>query len=416
MLFNTVLVVFGRRFYNVLIVRALSFLFLSSLFIHESMSQSAEVTSANSQFANKLFQRLVKDNNENVFFSPISVHTILSLIYQGAKNDTQKALAEVLNVPEAKATADGYKAVMSELNNVDNVTLHIANKIWVKENLKLKNSFQTLAVDNFFAEAEPADFNKPEASAELINQWVEQKTNNKIKELIQKDMINGNTAMVLVNAIYFKGNWAKQFKKHATIKQPFYVSNEETVNVDMMHIESNFRYAEDKDLDAKILELPYTNQDVSMLIILPNKKDGINELQQKIVTKDLTSLSNNLRSIKVNVALPKFKIESTINLVQVLTDLGLGIIFSNDANFEDLLDNSAPLKVSDAIQKAFIEVNEEGSEAAAATGYVVDGICKWLDKKELFIIDHPFIILLLTEVAVLFMGSISKPKSIQKIR
>lgn len=348
----------------------------------------AHVCSGNSTFSNKLYEILSKKEG-NVFYSPLSAHAILSLVYQGADGATADSMAKSLHLSDTKLAATGYQSLMETLNTVDNVTLHIANKVFVHHQRILKGEFDAIAKKHYLAETENVAFHPDNvAAANKINGWVEDKTNNKIKDLIQPDDLNENTRLVLVNAIYFKGNWLEQFKPELTKKEKFYLNDTDTVECDMMHMNKKFLYGEDDDLDAQIVSLPYKNQDLSLMIILPRSKTGIEALEKKLVTKDLSALSRNLRSVEVILSLPKFKIETTMDLNDPLKELGMGIIFSDGAQFPNMLEGGEPLQVSKVIQKAFIEVNEEGAEAAAATGIMMDACC--LEEDYLFQADHPF--------------------------
>ncbi|KAJ8971136.1 hypothetical protein NQ314_000868 [Rhamnusium bicolor] len=254
------------------------------------------------------------------------------------------------------------------LNSVKDVTLLIANKVFLKDSYKLQEVFETVATQHFLSEVQLLNFSQSVASAKSINTWVEGKTNNKIKDLIDSADLNDETRLVLVNAIYFKGKWAEPFNVQNTVTEKFYLNDNDTVDVQMMKIKKKFYFKNDENLDAKVLELPYANKEISLIIILPNKRNGIAELEEKLAGTDLTKITENMFRPDVQVSPPKFKIEQTIDLKDSLTEIGLGDMFSRSANLSGLIDSSEPLYVSKVVQKAFIEVNEEGAEAAAATG------------------------------------------------
>ncbi|XP_017767977.1 PREDICTED: antichymotrypsin-2-like isoform X7 [Nicrophorus vespilloides] len=371
------------------------------------------VTKGNNDFTMKVFNEISKKHPGNLIYSPISVHTILSLLQQGAEGQTAKVMSDVLQIPELKTlSADGFQSLMSYLNGIQNVTLEIANKVYVKNDVTLKPSFSQIATNSFYSEAQALDFSQSEAAAKAINDWVSLKTHDKIKDLISPDSLNDLTRMVLVNAIYFKGDWANQFDKKFTTKDKFYTSKDNFVEVDMMHKTDNYKYGNNKQLDAKIIQLPYKNEDVNMVVILPNKIDGIDELQQKLTNYDLSKLTEGLYNTDVILSLPKFKIESTIDLNDPLKMVGLESLFLHP-NLTGLLEGNENLKVSDVIQKAFIEVNEEGAEAAAATGVLV-GLGSSLPKpiKDMFRADHPFVVTITTTTDgakhTLFIGRVIK--------
>lgn len=279
-----------------------------------------KVLKANSDFTTNLYQVLSRKEG-NLIFSPISAHTVLSLAYQGAAGNTAQSFATTLKLQDANVAATGYSNVMQSLNNVQNVTLHIANKIYAKDGYKLKPGFNDIAKSSFYSEVEQVNFADNTNAAKAINSWVEQKTKNKIKDLISPDALDALTRLVLVNAVYFKGNWADKFDPAKTKKEPFYLNDNDKIDVDTMHITKKFRYGEDSDLDAKILELPYENREVSMVIVLPNQRNGLKALEGKLASTDITTVVQNLYNAEVNVALPKFRIESTIPLKDALKEV-----------------------------------------------------------------------------------------------
>ncbi|XP_066247833.1 serine protease inhibitor 3/4-like isoform X5 [Euwallacea similis] len=324
------------------------------------------VIQGNGHFTKQLYNVLAQKPG-NVFFSPISAHAVLSMAYQGADGTTRAAFGKTLGVSDHLEAAVGYQDVMKHLNNVSDVQLLMANKVYIMEGCALNPTFKEVTEKNFFSEVQSLNFSQSEASAKTINQWVEDKTQEKIKDLITPDLLNSATRLVLVNAIYFKGTWASKFNKELTQKEKFYLNDNDTIEVQMMNAKGKYFYKEDETLDAKVLELPYSNSDVSLLVILPNKRNGIANLEKKLAETDLTKITENMFKPEVVVKLPKFKIETTIDLKKPLEKIGLGEIFTNKANFSGMLESPEQLFVSEVIQKAFIEVNEEGTEAAAAT-------------------------------------------------
>jgi len=396
------------------------FPFTAVVFPHMMASTDLlQVTSANAQFASKFYNIISQEaKRNNIIFSPICAHTVLSMVYQGAAEETANQFASTLNVPNAKVAATGYNGVLSTLNSLEKVTLHIANKVYVMKDFPLKSNFKTVLMESFLSEAESINFAESIQAANNINQWVQGKTNNKIKDLITpNDLSSSMSSIVLVNAIYFKGNWALPFEKENTRTEPFYISNDDKVECQMMHITKHyFKYREDEQLDAKILEMMYDNRNVSMVIILPNARDGIENLESKLAYVDLSTITQDMRYVQVEVSLPKFKIGTKMNLKRVLEKMGLGNIFNvYKANFSEIAEipdfseiSESPdflekkekkLAVSEVIQKAFIEVNEEGAEAAATT--VVQMLnhvptCAGIPHIKIwkFVADHPFIIML----------------------
>lgn len=246
--------------------------------------------------------------------------------------------------------------------------LEIANRIYVMQNYKLKTAFNELTAKNFKSGVESLDFAQTAVAAKSINTWVEEKTHDKIKDLIQPDMLSSDTRAVLVNAIYFKGKWLHQFDKNLTHPMPFWTTPSQSVDVDMMTLKKRFKYGKLDKFDATALEMEYQDSNISMLFILPNKKDGLKALEAKMHEIDLRDISSQMHEQEVEVFLPKFEFEFTKELNDVLEKLGMGTAFTNAADFSGLLDSPEQLKISKVIHKAFIKVDEEGAEAAAATG------------------------------------------------
>ncbi|XP_028130514.1 antichymotrypsin-2 isoform X8 [Diabrotica virgifera virgifera] len=405
--------VYGSQLFLVFVT---FFLLSTSTFVMaEENKHLTAVLQGNGLFTRNAYQILAQEKGKNIFFSPISIHAILSLASQGSGGKTQKALTSALQVADIATLAEGYKAAMLKLNSVEDVTLLMANKVYVKNEYALKDEFKDKVVNHFFSEVQNVDFSQSAAAAKTINTWVEEKTKDKIKDLIQPDDLNDDTRLVLVNAIYFKGKWAAPFKPEDTKTEKFYLNDNDSIDVQMMHTKKKFFFKNDEALDAKVLELPYTNKDLSMIVILPNKRNGINELELKLANTDLTKITENMFRPDVIVALPKFKIETTINLEEPLTKLGLGVIFSDHADFTGMLKSPEPLKVSKVIHKAFIEVNEEGAEAAAATDITMRYQSLLINPPIKFevIADHPFIIILQGQIEykklVFFRGRIQEP-------
>ncbi|KAI4454120.1 serine protease inhibitor serpin [Holotrichia oblita] len=343
-------------------------------------------------------------------------HALLSLAYQGAAGETYTSLQKSLGVPNSNETALAYKRSLDDLNSAKNITISIANKIYVQDNFRVKADFRSTAQTYFDADIERIDFSENIAAANEINDWVKKKTNNKIQIVVDPFNFRERILGIFLNAIYFKGTWLWRFKKDATRSQTFYVSEDQTISHPMMRQTASFDYAENGELDAKILKMNYKNERFSMIIFLPNSKMGINDLEKKISNIDL----NNLRTRKadVKVTLPKFKIESTIPLEDPLKNLGLEEIFNGTGNLANMVEYPSNFYFNKFIQKAFIEVNEEGAEAAAVTaGFSSMTLPSMPPIIPTFTADHPFIFFLTAKlgeestagVTVLFAGKVVSP-------
>lgn len=285
-------------------------------------SQLQTVLHGNGIFSSKLYE-ILNQLNENIIFSPISIHAILSLAAQGSNGGTQEAFINTLNVPSIHIIAEGYQKLMDRLSNIQDVILYMANKVYIKDTYTLKESFKSTITNSFYSEIEPIDFVKGSEAAQTINTWVENKTNDKIKDLVKPGDFDKESRLVMVNAIYFKGKWKYPFKVEATTSEKFYLNENDTVDVQMMHIKEKFCLKYDQDLNAQVLQLPYTNENVSMIIILPYDRNGLVELEEKLSKVDLTMISEGMSRPEVQVSLPKFKIESTIELNKPLSTVGI---------------------------------------------------------------------------------------------
>lgn len=242
----------------------------------------------------------------------------VGLALMGARGQTADEMTAGLKLSghQREGIAAGFHELLEPFQN--SPMLKIANKVYAMKNYHVKADFNEIATKQFHSEAETLNFVDNVGSASTINQWVEGKTNHLIKDLISADSLNSDTRMVLVNAIYFKGLWTHQFPKHNTHKAPFYTSETDSFEVDTMSVKAHFRYGDFAELDAKAIELPYKDSDLSMFIILPNTKTGLSGLEEKLKTVDLADLTQKMYSMEVSVSLPKFKIEFEVSLPDIL--------------------------------------------------------------------------------------------------
>ncbi|XP_049951607.1 serpin B4-like isoform X1 [Schistocerca serialis cubense] len=373
------------------------------------------ISQANNVFTFDMYKVLAAEPG-NLFFSPISIQVILALTFLGAKGNTAKEIARGLRLPEDRAVVeDGVGAVMNRLQDSNDVLLDIANRIFLKEGYGIKEGFNQSAI-RFKAGVEEVDFLQEPQARKIINDWVESKTNNKIKDIIPPDVLNNDTRMVLVNAIYFKGEWLKKFEKRDTYPVPFRSAVGSAKNVDMMFQVDEFKYTEISDLNCQVLLLPYKGERLSMMIFLPREVDGLASLEEKLASFSLQDTVNNLHESNVHVYLPKFKMEYSKQLNDALTRLGMIDMFDDyAANFTGITDEER-LKVDKVLHKAFVEVNEKGTEAAASTAVLV-AVPASLQiggpQPIIFKADHPFVFLILDQQTktVLFAGRYVDPPS-----
>ena len=344
------------------------------------------------EFAFKLYNQLSKQDG-NLFFSPASIEAALAMVREGAGGETLNQFNKLL--PQNC----GFPMVGT------NVTLESANAIWADQVFPILGNFTTAVTEKYAADIRSADFrSQPDAERKTINNWVEKKTRDKIKDLLPAGSVNSMTRMILVNAIYFKGDWETPFKPQHTADAPFWISENESVSVPMMRLNGErFRYGETERFQT--LELPYEGEEVSMLLILLRGKTGIADAASMLT--EMEALSS--RKTEVNLFLPRFTIESTFaSMKKDLAALGLTDAFTTRADFSGI--SREPLFISDVVHKAFVEVNEKGTEATAATGLIVRATAMPAPPK-LFRADHPFLFLIRENESgnILFMGRISNP-------
>lgn len=334
----------------------------------DTKSFSSTIAKFSVKFCNEL------NGDKDVVSSPLSAEYLLALIALGSTDTAHEELLTSLDFPDVDTIRTLFTAASAKLKTIKGINLSLANKIYVKScDCELNPQLKKDAVDVFDAELEKVDFGDSAAAAKLINGWVESKTNERIKNLVSNSSLNSDTQIVLINALYFKGSWKNQFNPKSTVEHPFYINNETSVKIPMMYQEEKFKYDNNTELNAQILEMAYEGNEASMVIVLPNEIDGLDQVLRKLADGfDLIAVWEKLISTKLQVIIPKFKTETEIDLTHVFSKLGINAIFRREnSGVSKILDNNESLYISKAIQKAFIEVNEEGAEAAAATHMVL---------------------------------------------
>jgi len=386
---------------------------LSSSALANINKDQQTVVKGNSNFGFDLYQKL-KGAKGNLFFSPYSISTALAMTYAGARGETEKQMAQVLHFPLTQESMHpAFSLLQSDLNTIQKkgyVQLSIANSLWAQKNYKFLDSFIDLNKKYYGAGLYFVDFiTKREAARKQINNWVEKKTHDKIKELIKPPMLNSLTTLVLCNAIYFKGDWLSQFDKAKTYNRDFHVSPDTTILVPMMYQQTRLKYKCFGEFC--VLELPYEGNDLSMIIFLPNEDDGLLEFEDHLTADSAHAWIDELMKVDeglVMVNMPKFKTISEFELSRTLYDMGMPDAFSlPPADFSGMT-GTKDLFISKVIHKAYVDVNEEGTEAAAATAVVM---LKIASKPLTFIANHPFVFLIRENQtgSILFIGRIVDP-------
>ncbi len=375
-----------------------------------------EAVTGNTDFAFALYGGLKDDPNAtaskgNLFFSPYSISTALAMTYAGARGDTQKQMAAAqhftLHGQRLHCTFGALQKQIVQGDKSRGYQLLVANALWGQKGVPFLKDFLDLT-QYYRAGLNRLDFvNETEQSRQKINSWVEEKTNNKIKDLIQPHGVDRLTVLVLTNAIYFKGDWNTKFSKWETKNADFIVSAKSKVKALLMHLKENFKYYEDEKLQA--IELPYKGNEISMLVLLPRDINGLKEVENTLTAESLNVLLSKRWTTKVDVYFPKFKMTwGTFSLNKYLIALGMSDAFDFEKADFSGINGARDLWISDVFHKTFIEVNEEGTEAAAATGVVMT---KALHIEPVFRADHPFIFIIKDNRSgsVLFMGRLMNP-------
>jgi len=379
-------------------------------------NDTKEAVVGNTDFAFDLYGKL-KDNdpNGNLFFSPYSISTALSMTYAGARGNTEKQMAETLHftLPNQRLYP-AFGALQKQLIQEDKscgYRLLLANALWLQKGEPVLKDFLDLNKQFYDAGLTLLDFkNETEKSRQIINNWVEEKTEDKIEDLILPNGVNPDTALVLTNAIYFKGEWKNKFSWWRTRHRDFKVSAKNKVEVHMMHLKKGFKYYEDEKIQA--LELPYKGDELSMLVLLPRETGGIKELENTLTTESLNELLSQVRQRKVDVYLPRFKITwGSFSLNKALIALGMPDAFDRDKADFTGINGKTDLWISDVFHKAWVEVNEKGTEAAAATKVGISAAGTVNIPPPIFYADHPFIFIIKDNRSgsILFMGRVMNP-------
>jgi serpin B len=384
---------------------AIPFLLAGALFA------SSDVTPGMNRFAASAYRQL-SEKNGNLIFSPFSISTALSMLLAGARGPTAAGISAAL---DQSGTGSEYHAAVASLAaelirqaNLGGNQLAIANGLWVQQGFPLQAEFEQTLGKVYQA---PLDFHAhAEQARQEINSWTAQHTNDRIQELFAPHSIDAATRLVLTSAIYFYGKWRSPFDVKNTRAEPFQLGGGGTVDAQFMHQKADFLYSETPA--AQILEMRYQGTPLAFDILLPKTNDGLAELEGALKPEALSASFGALRSAKVETAIPKFRAESSFSLKQMLSRMGMADSFSVAADFSGI-DGRRDLLVGDAVHKAFVEVSEEGTEAAAATGITVRPLAMRRQEQIVFRADHPFAFFIrdTTSGAILFEGRLVQPKS-----
>ncbi len=381
-------------------------------------SDMNSLVEGNTAFALNLYQ-LLKNNGENLFYSPYSISEALAMTYGGARGETEAQMAAAL---QFKLAQNQLHAAFNSLDlelaqrgegargqDGNDFRLNVVNAIWGQKDFHFSPEYLDLLAENYGAGLRIVDFIKAtEESRKTINEWVSQQTEEKIQDLLPEGSISHMTRLVLTNAVYFNAAWARPFSELNTTDGQFTLLDGSQVTVPMMEQRAkSYSYAEGTDYQA--IELPYDGNQMSMIILLP-QSDQFKTFEAALNNQQLNRIISELKSEHVNLTLPKFEIEGEFSLQKTLSELGMPVSFSEtEADFSGMT-GKKELYIQDVVHKSFINVNEEGTEAAAATGVIMDTVSMPMDVKDM-VIDSPFIFLIrdIQTETIIFMGRVANP-------
>lgn len=374
-------------------------------------SDNVSVIDANNKFALDFYSYAIQDD-KNIFFSPISIMTAFAIAYEGANDSTANEIQKVFGFPiEKQERREEFQTILKGFENSSlfglnsEYTLHMANALWIADHFEPRKEYIDIAKTYYDSTVEKVDF-VTDSGANTINDWVKSQTQNKIEKVIKPDDTNEMTALVITNAIYFKGDWVMPFKQYKTQQKNFHINEKETVRVDMMHLSKpRLNYLENDLL--QMIQLPYKGDKVSMLVLLPKDMDGLDVLEKEMTVENLTLWRNSLEEKMSGVYLPKFTTTTEYDLKETLFQMGIRVAFdSNAADFSGISDKQ--IFIGSAIHKAFVNVDEKGTEAAAATAAMAE---LQSGPSHTFRADHPFVFIIQddTNGNILFIGRVLNP-------
>lgn len=365
---------------------------------------------SNNMFGFEFLSKVLGQDNGNVFFSPYSITSAFSMIYEGARGTTSDEMESVFHFLQDNTSRKNYVSrISSELNSPSQqYKLDVANALWIQNDYPVLSSYTDTIKQYYAANVTNLDLKgDSENSRKIINTWVENKTDQKIVDLLPQGSINENSRVVLTNAIYFKGNWTNQFEAQDTSNQNFTTSTNNIVKTPMMTTTASFPYFEDNNIQA--LKMPYQGGHLSMMVLLPKNND-LKSLENSLSTEKLQKWNGNMTTESVTVYMPKFSLDTKYILNDYLPSMGMPSAFSpNDADFTGISEIKY-FSISTAVHQAFVKVDEKGTEAAAATGAVFQVTSMPLSKYT-FKADHPFVFMIYDDQTglVLFMGQVVNP-------
>jgi serpin B len=378
-------------------------------------SDVKSLVNSNSEFALALYEQL-RGKEGNLFFSPYSISNALAMTAGGARGDTFNQMAKTLHLDADSAkVSPAFRQLIESLNGdpkTRKYQLSVANALWCQKGYGFEPAFLKLTEKDYFAALKQVNFAGESEKARLeINHWVEEQTKDKIKDLLKPRTITSDTRLVLTNAIYFKAAWLKPFFDKATKEDDFLIGEGKKISkVPLMHTIEDCQFVEGDDF--QLLEVPYEANQLSLVVLLPKKVDGLRDLEKNITVENLEKWHAQAKNYQVNITLPKFKTTAEFELSDTLTKMGMPLAFSDKGDFSGITKDEK-VWISQVVHKAFIDLDEKGTEAAAATAVVMMRASAAIQQKPKanFKADHPFVYLIRDQAtgSILFMGRLTDP-------
>lgn len=379
--------------------------------VEYSENDYEKIINANNHLGFKLLTEVEADENNNLFISPTSLFMALSMIYNGADGATKEEIADALQAEgiDVDELNKANASLMSILDKeTDDVQLKIANSIWLNQDFHFQDEFAENNKGYFNAEIQEIDIASSD-SAKIINDWVKNATNEKISEIVDSPL-DSDIVAILINAIYFKGGWTNPFDESETVNRSFQLADGTSKEVPLMSLHQDLSYMETKDFQAVML--PYGEGEMSMKVFLPKENSSLDELKALVTSDNWATWNSEFNVKEGTIMLPKFQLEYEVSLNKALKSLGMTSAFAEDANFTKMIKEEEPLWISNVKQKTFIDVNEEGTEAAAVTGIEMKTTSAPMDEPFHMEVNRPFFLTITDDETdtILFMGAINNPE------
>ena len=370
-----------------------------------------KITTANNELGFDVLAEIEEDEKNNVFISPASLFMALSMVYNGADGKTKEEIAKTLHVDgmEANELNKANASLLTKaLKESDKIQLNVANSIWLNENYHFQDNFSKSNKDYFNAEIQEIDVADSE-SAKRINDWVKSATNQKIDKIVEPPL-KANLVALLINAIYFKGDWMYEFDKDLTQNETFHLADGTKMDIPLMSLNENLVYMENEHFQA--VQLPYGEGEMSMNVFLPDENSSLEDFKKTLSNENWMAWKKEFSAEIGTVRLPKFQLEYETSLNDTLKNLGMESAFEDNADFTKMIKDGDSLKISEVKQKTFIDVNEGGTEAAAVTSVAISETSAPIHAPFVMEVNRPFFFAITDDETdtILFMGSISKPQ------